>query len=63
MYSEAGGKNHMNLSLAHLTNVKARQGWMRNFIVFKSSPVYDIWQDADLEADLPILKRYLWWLD
>jgi len=63
MYSEAGGRNHVNLSLAHLTDGRARQGWTRNFVVFKSSPVHDIWQDADLEADLQILKRYLSWLD
>jgi len=53
----------MNLSLAHLTDGKARQGWTRNFVVLKSSPVHDIWQDADLEADLPILKQYLSWMD
>jgi hypothetical protein len=60
---EAAGRHHMNLSLAHLTDGSACQGWTRNFIVFKSSPIYDIWQDADLDADLPILKRYLSWLD
>jgi hypothetical protein len=51
----------MNLALAHLTDGKAPQGWTRNLIVMKSSPIYDVWQDAELEADLPILKPYLSW--
>jgi len=61
MYWEGAGIQSFNTSLANLTNGQARQGWTRNLIVIKSSPVFDIWQDAELEVDLPILKRYLSW--
>jgi hypothetical protein len=60
MYWEGGG-NCVNLSLFLFTEGKADQGLTGNVIVIKSSPVLDIWQDADLEVDLPILKRYLSW--
>ena len=61
MHWEGAGIQSFNSSLAHLTDGQAPQGWTRNLIVIKSSPVHDIWQDAELEADLPILKRYLSW--
>jgi hypothetical protein len=61
MYWEGAGAHSINRSLAHFTDGKACQGWTRNLIVIKSSPVHDIWQDAELEVDLPILKRYLSW--
>lgn len=57
----AGNGSHVNTSLFVFTDGKADQGLTGNVVVIKSSPVYDVWQDSDLEVDLPILKRYLSW--
>jgi hypothetical protein len=61
MYWEGAGGHGVNRCLAHFTNGRARQGWTRNLFVIKSSSDLDIWKDAELEVDLPFLKRYLSW--
>jgi len=60
MYWMAGG-SAVNASLFLLTEGQLDRGLTGNVVVLKMSPVWDVWQDADLEADLPILKRYLTW--
>lgn len=51
----------VNQSLMTFTEGRLDPGLTHNLVVFKMSPIFDIWQDADLEADLPILKQYLSW--
>lgn len=60
MYWMAGGTG-VNLSLFLLTKGQIDHGLTGNVVVMKMSSVWDIWQDADLEADLPILLRYISW--
>lgn len=51
----------VNQSLMTFTEGRLDPGLTHNLVVFKMSPIFYIWQDADLEADLPILKQYLSW--
>jgi hypothetical protein len=60
MYWTAGGLR-TNGSLFLLTQGQVDQGMTGNVVVLKMSSVWDVWQDADLEVDLPILQRYLSW--
>jgi hypothetical protein len=49
------------LFLPLFTEGRTAQGLAGNIVVITSSPIYDVWQDANLEVDLPIVKPYLSW--
>jgi hypothetical protein len=57
-----GGGTVVNPTLAQFTEGRADPGMTGNIVVLKMDhEVFDTWQDANLEIDLPLLKKYLSW--